>query len=410
MKWRYTDNSSCNPNIVNRNGLECYFMPTSNCRLDYFMMKDRTKKGEIVLNNQSFQINRKDIFFITKYNKQTIFQDNNKKIYYVKKYYADSAVDTPIRNIDYYRYKNISISKYQTILWSFFMRLKVNLKEEIDKILLFELNKQIFINKFHPSKALSMPIRWGDKCGNNYNRPNNSFIEIEECFVFEEYMHIIEFLQKTIDLEYVILTSESEEIIKKAKNITNKKVKFIFNDHDLMQGSGLIESMTLNSNSIKDIFISILSSLKLQLIPTYFTVMHGSTWNSGIWSFANSGCNPILDLQKRGKLKLNNENEILQNTKKRFYINLVVGSKHATYRNMYSNKKFQKYIIIPNKLKSNFNLTFDYYNKYSVYKNIYIPWAMNNMQPAAFYFSKMPPFIDFNKLTKVSFLDDKSNT
>ena len=333
-------------NILNRNGLECYFMPTSNCRLDYFIMGDRSKKGEIILNNQSFKIHRKNVFFITRDNIHTLFQNNNKKIYYVKEQYVKET-DTPIRNKDYYKYKDISLIKYQTILWSFLMRLKVNLKEEIDKILLFELNKKAFLNKFNPSKILSMPIRWGDKCGNNYKRPENSKIEIEECFVFEEYVNIIRLLQKITDIEYVVITSESEEIITKAKNITNKKVEFIFNNHDLMQGSGLVESMIIKSNSLKDIFISTLISLKLQLISKYYTVMHGSTWNAGIWSFASSGCNPILDLQKRGKLKLNNENEILQNTKKRFYINLVVGSKHATYRNMYSNEKFQKYIILP---------------------------------------------------------------
>ena len=395
MKWKYADENSCDPNIVNRNALECYFLPISNCRLDNFRINKKHRKGEIILNNQLFKVNIRNIFFIDRNNKHTIFQNNNKKIYYVKEKY-DDLFDIPVRNKDYYKYRNISLLKYQTILWSFFMRLKTNLKEEIDKILLFELNKKEILNKFDPSKALSMPIRWGDKCGNNYNRHKYSRIEIEECFVFEEYMNIIKLLQKTIDLDYVILTSESKEIIEKAKNITKNKFKFIFNNHDLMQGSGLIESMTLNSNSLKDIFISTLSSLKLQLISKYYINMHASTWNAGILAFANAGCNTLLDLHKKNKLKLENENEIIQNTKNKFFVNLVVGSKyHPLFRNVYNNKKFQRYIILPNELKANFNLTFDYYNKYSIYKGIYIPWGMDNMQPTAFYFSQKPPFINF---------------
>eukprot|EP01084_Bolivina_argentea_P084526 152829_1 len=184
------------------------------------------------------------------------------------------------------QYKNITYFEIYALAYSFILRLQSNIQSIIHKIVLNILNKY---NWTHIYKTISLPIRSSDKCYVPFHRGEM------RCTTQKQHIDAIyEFKKKFIvyDIDTVIITSESKNIIQIYRNLSENMtgIKFVFNDFDIMPSTGNPLKIKLYETDIQwfNMIISMISSLKLQMHANYYVTRTRSSWNNGIWVIASS--------------------------------------------------------------------------------------------------------------------------
>ncbi|ETO31927.1 hypothetical protein RFI_05192 [Reticulomyxa filosa] len=157
-----------------------------------------------------------------------------------------------------------------------------------------------FPANFDPANAMSIPIRHSDKC-TRFDNTRKQFVHGEmDCFSLEEHLEIAEWIRTCCNpsLRYLIITSEDKRVFEELDTpaLYEKNAEWIIirNEFDSMPGSG--NPRTWNqSQSGESLVLSVLSTLQMHTLATYFQATIASTWSRFIVSMQMEwGCGYFL--------------------------------------------------------------------------------------------------------------------
>ena len=305
----------------NNKGDECLFLPLTNCSI----IDEKTGYNLIKhakLENEYFLKTPQSIHKIHQLNESTLKQQMKEKMRNIKVIHQSGFRRPPI---DCYQVKELwptmSCSQFTTMMFNIFLRIQPSMLNIINKMVYNSLD---YYNEgysfFKPQETISSPVRWTDKCSNNPNRVGRSE---QECFTLREYINVFKLLQIIMDnkLSSMIVTSESRQVISQLSNQTLydpivdlMNMTLLFNKYDIMQESGSLKYSS-NKNPLS-VFLSLISSMKLQFAGKYFAFSINSGWSSGIFALKTLfHCKPLYQTQI--ELLINNgySNEFISDEK-----------------------------------------------------------------------------------------------
>lgn len=285
----------------------CFFLPFTNCTIntnDTYNIIDKAKENNQYFEHspQNFKTKQYNIGNIWKDDSDTLKQNFKQQIWYITRDWKFQAlhcaeVDDMLR-----KRWNVNCLRYQAIIFSYLLRIQPSLLAIVNNIVYDSLINMPQLSQFRPENTISAMIRWGDKCSNS----NSNGIKEMDCFTLDEYVSIskeIKILRP--DITHIIVTSESEEII---KNITNQTfydsekldgMNVVINRKDIMQGASKIVGYSHNNN-VFTVMISMLSTMKLQFCAKYYFHATSSSWVSSIYFMSKYlKCKPIHQGQMR---------------------------------------------------------------------------------------------------------------
>ena len=177
--------------------------------------------------------------------------------------------------------------------------------------MLEKIHNKIVPADFNPELSFGLPIRASDKC-----------LKESECLSFPQYMKVMgqtwQTHQQTISHQTaakvaanltvsIVLTSESQGVLRDKesfeKNASLREsvpfiYRFITNDHDVMQSTGLPKDFmkkTTDGSTREDIMLSTISSLKAQLMAKYSVGNCCSNFHLLLFDFLQDGCGAAKD-------------------------------------------------------------------------------------------------------------------
>ncbi|GAB5360479.1 hypothetical protein AAMO2058_000631700 [Amorphochlora amoebiformis] len=160
-----------------------------------------------------------------------------------------------------------TMTRWMTAALQYFWRPSSTLTEKIEHIL-SQLNLS---SKIIPRKTIAMPVRASDKC--HGHKVEGSAPGEEDCLTLEHYMERAnEVREKDPEVDTIIFTSESKDMVNKSSQYSKSgRWRFVYNDLDVMPGTGSTNEETLKKSTTKSLGIEgALVSLHMLLRAKYF--------------------------------------------------------------------------------------------------------------------------------------------
>ena len=123
-----------------------------------------------------------------------------------------------------------------------------------------------------------------------------------ECLDFEQYMKVMTVIWRkklgaTHNTTNIILTTESQSVMDEMRNFDADlkqtvpfSYRFITNEQDVMQGTGLAKSFESGNITADDVMLSSVAALKLQLMARYTVGNCCSNFHILLFDFLRDGC------------------------------------------------------------------------------------------------------------------------
>ena len=166
--------------------------------------------------------------------------------------------------------------------------------------------------KFDPSRAVGLPIRASDKCHGHQltkgllNSAKGARVGFEgihahgemDCFAFDDFIARARAVRAHVDpaVDTIILTSEDPGVIAASKTAALRAEgwRFVYNTIDVLQGTGSATSVATaamgHAHTVRDVFVSMLVSLHLQMRARYLFLTYESNWNTIIFRLSRGSC------------------------------------------------------------------------------------------------------------------------
>ena len=307
--WAELASDYCNDTI----GMECYFLPLSNCNADDILSTVNT--SDIT---QYHQGSPNDCIFGSYNRKKQNLTHCVSRVIDIKEGKINPAI---FRFINQWSNRMFGLHHNELIavLKAFMTRPQLYVRNIVYRKISKSIQKSLNgdVNKLNASQTVSLPIRASDKCKNINNITHQSYYTTPEieCFTPNEYLDLLNTIQLYADntIDTVILTSEDQLFLKQMidtiQNNENSNVKhwnIITNTEDYSVGEGTISfektarksNLTINENMWTSLYtdpiISALSSLMLQihLDSEYLVYGDSSSWTTLMWEWSGSlNCN-----------------------------------------------------------------------------------------------------------------------
>ena len=314
-KWLPKTNGKSMPICQERTGRDCIFKP--------FSSFDNDQISQILENGKK----NNEIFYLTDkickklYDKNEIktlsdFENLTKdykiilqtgkydcKLFMYNQYNFNNEM---LKNV--YPEWNINYHEFNALLFSYSLAINNNIKNIIYQQIYDILYVQN--NWLSNKNTLSLPIRGSDHCGRDGMKCGHHEIK--------KYQNLIEeIIGNNSDINYIIITSESDKLISKMTNSLKNndktnKINIIYNNYDAKQGTGNPKEMHYKSDMDQlNILLSMLTTLKLQMHSNYVIIKKSSNWLSGIWLITDN-----MDCQINKNLLLTSDLNKNKNEKK----------------------------------------------------------------------------------------------
>jgi hypothetical protein len=230
---------------------------------------------------------------------------NDPRIAIMEKSKEAIADETPFDKEKKYYYFGVESQPHHAAVF-YAMRPNPFYAEKLEEIL-----NHIFPEDFNPELSFGLPIRASDKC-----------LMESECLAFPQYMKLMGQIWKThehaikesaknrgtTDLTTsIILTTESQSVLRDKVNFEKNDTlrasvpfsyKFITNEHDVMQSTGLPSNFMKNTGHVitsDEIMLSAMSSLKAQLMAKFTVGNCCSNFHLLLFDFLQDGCGAAKD-------------------------------------------------------------------------------------------------------------------
>lgn len=303
----------------NRTGRQCFFKSPSNLctqnQIKNLIKNYKKNKKEILIiddkecklmfNNKSITTFDKFIDYTLKYKIIRYHHSfTGACSLFKQKSFNRLLTESIINNRGYNKY-NLTYFEFNMLILSFLLRPQNNIKQLINEIVFQSLNKYGFISSL---SSISLAIRGSDKCWSHRRHGEM------RCRTMKQNIDAIKQFQNKFGnhINQIIVTSEDKNIIKLYKNYSKHQLHgrddnliFIFNDFDVTPNSGNPVELTQGTKnetirikndlfvvkddkSYFDLFMSMLSTIKLQMNAKYVITQSRSNWLNGIWQLTNS--------------------------------------------------------------------------------------------------------------------------
>lgn len=345
FKW-----SEGNEHCAEYIGMECYFLPPSNCNPNDILSKtDKSNvwRGDVPEHCTLGDESTKNKKWCT----ERIIYSNKRSSGWSPK---NSNLNQWFNS--HFKHKNLSIFtnfvQFKSVLQSFIFRLNPQVRNIVMQKVRNAFTKSLNFIHFDPYKSISFPIRASDKCHENKMGLNGEM----ECWTKEEIFYIIQsihVLNKNIDT--LIFTSEDFDFVDKLlqciqhlKNCENTtkmnifehyldfKWNIVINHDDTKPSIGNANFKVFKDRKDEnfnfqndigidlehDVVVGAFSSFMLQMNSKYIVYTKSSSWLDNVWTMATGlNCESILWNQQL-QLKFNgfggNNNNIDQTVKNEF--------------------------------------------------------------------------------------------
>lgn len=156
---------------------------------------------------------------------------------------------------------------------------------------------------FNSSRTIGIPLRGSDKCIGH-----KSGLGEMKCLSFEGYINISEQLAASYpEIDSILITSEDPKIIEQAKNFSrfsNNHWRFIFNDNDVMQGTGSNVDIPkrLGSGGLSSVMVSTFTSMHLHL-KARFLIAHGLSNVVLVTGLVHASCDSCCPVSNQHRIQ-----------------------------------------------------------------------------------------------------------
>lgn len=317
-----------------RGDIQCFFMPPSPCTLTYAeiqtahaMVKGEARRmfkyGEMPPGRESdrvivskFALRPKHtppgfLESIIRYSENIIQHireatgGDDPRIEIMEKSKEVIVAETPFdREQKYYYFGVESRTHHAAVFYT--MRPNPYYAEKLE-----EIHNKVIPEDFNPELSFGLPIRASDKC-----------LKESECLAFPQYMKVMGQIWNkhqyvvnesaaahgATDLTTsIVLTTESQSVLRDKELFENDMTlrqrvpfnyKFITNDHDVMQSTGLPKDFVKNTkyeSTEDEIMLSAISSLKAQLMAKFTVGNCCSNFHLLLFDFLQDGCGAAKD-------------------------------------------------------------------------------------------------------------------
>ena len=331
---------------MNKNNLDKYdLIEHAKAIGEYVVKTPRTLKAEIAARNNKTKMKKKpDKTKNEEDDDDEISTPHEKRLVHTYGWHflslkcSNSRVKQLIRE----RWPGIDCLHMEALLFNFFLRIQPSMLAIVNNMIYNSISSKIVddnddnnndddddnsnyrLNDIVPSKTISSMIRWSDKCRNSDSKGHPE----QECFLLKEYIYIARMLKSMLkndknnednDLENIIITSESKDILLNATNHTLYdpindlyNLTMIINKNDVMQGASTVARFSSEKNPLT-IILSVFSTMKLQFMGKYYFHVSTSSWVRGVYQLKKYfHCKPfymsqIYNLINHGFVKLNRQ-------------------------------------------------------------------------------------------------------
>ena len=279
--WTFSPKPQCQFDETTQSGMECFFLPISNCTIQKVQQAGINKVVKVSYNTSTLDL-------VPRLKKHKRLDNSPDIIWIDKKYGYRSIKDSTLAQGKYLRqrYGSTAMSPgyFRTILVSYLLRMQPFLRYAVD-VITYDL---YYKNQVKLDKTVSLMIRWGDKCAQSAVDAKRAE---STCSTYHEEMLVIKQLKKLVpEIDTIIATSDTREVI---LNLTRdytewakqNDMRFIINEYDVMPETGLYNRYHVDE-SIYSVMLSIMSTIKLQFGAKYYLLASGSSWSGRICEMA----------------------------------------------------------------------------------------------------------------------------
>lgn len=298
-----TNGESIDAECQHRTGRLCFFKPVSNCnqqQIDGILDNAKRKRSVLVMDtahcaamyNQSIDTLSKFVDH-TKDFKVIQYHHSLQTACDVLKYQQSMNKELTEHISEKYGF-GVTYSEFNALTLSFLWRLQENMEEMVKEAVSASLERYNFSNSL---STISMAVRGSDKCWSHRRHGEM------KCPKDGDRMKAVRALKDGLNqhIDAIIITSEDREVIEAYKDNVSLQFegdfKFIFNDFDVTPNSGNPWELKQNANdsslfnvdedrSYYLLFLSMMSSIRLQMNAYSAVTQPASNWLHGIWSIS----------------------------------------------------------------------------------------------------------------------------